>query len=77
MYSLEASILWVTCLHLIKDQCSIFVSWLWSINTNIKLICNDKSLLLAKEASINTSKLREFRSSGIKISPFIVLSICH
>jgi hypothetical protein len=34
-------------------------------------------LLLAKEASINTSKLREFISSSIKVSPLVKLSICH
>ena len=38
---------------------------------------NNKSLLLAKEASVNTSKLREFISSGIKVSPLIKLLICH
>jgi len=43
----------------------------------IKLICDDRSLLLAKEASINASKLRELRSSGIKVSPLAALLICH
>jgi hypothetical protein len=77
MYSLEASILRVTRLHLIKDQYSIFASWLRSVSTSIKPICNNRSLLLAKEASVNTSRLREFRSSGTKVSPLIALSICH
>jgi hypothetical protein len=35
------------------------------------------SLLLVKEAFINTSKLRELMSSGIKVSPLITLLICH
>jgi hypothetical protein len=43
----------------------------------IKPICDDMSLLLAKEASVNTSKLREFMSSGTKVSPLVELSICH
>ena len=43
----------------------------------IKLICNNRSLLLAKEVSINTSRLREFRSSGTKVSPLTALLICH
>jgi hypothetical protein len=42
-----------------------------------KLICNDRSLLLAKEVFVNTSKLREFMSSGMKVSPLIKLLICH
>jgi hypothetical protein len=33
--------------------------------------------LLAKEVSINTNKLRELISNGIKVSPLIILSICH
>jgi hypothetical protein len=42
-----------------------------------KLIYDDRSLLLVKEVSVNTSKLRELMFSGIKVSPLIVLSICH
>ena len=42
-----------------------------------KPICNDKSLLLTKEASVNISKLRELISSGIKVSPLVVLSIYY
>jgi hypothetical protein len=34
-------------------------------------------LLLVKEAFVNTSKLREFRSNSIKVSPFVALLICH
>ena len=34
-------------------------------------------LLLAKDVFINTSKLREFRSSGTKVSPLAALLICH
>ena len=55
----------------------MFVSWLWSISISIKLICDNRSLLLAKDASVNTSRLRDFRSSNIKVSPFTVLLICH
>ena len=29
------------------------------------------------KVSVNISKLREFRSGGIKVSRFVVLSICH
>jgi hypothetical protein len=47
------------------------------MNTIIKPICDDKSLLLVKEASVNINKLRELMSSGIKVSPLVVLSICH
>jgi hypothetical protein len=43
----------------------------------IKPICDDRSLLLVKEASINTSKLSELMSSGMKVSPLVTLSICH
>jgi hypothetical protein len=34
-------------------------------------------MLLAKEAFVNTSKLRESKSSGIKVSPLIVLLIYY
>ena len=37
-----------------------------TVSTTIKPICNNRSLLLAKEAFVNTNKLREFRSSSIK-----------
>ena len=77
VYSLEASTLWVTYLYLIKDQCRVFMSWLRSISTIIKPICNNRSLLLVKEAFINTSRLRDFRSSGTKVSPLVILLICH
>jgi len=77
VYSLEASILRVTYLHLIKNQYSIFASWLRSVSTIIKLICDNRSLLLAKEASVNTITLIEFRFSGIKVSPLIALLICY
>ena len=43
----------------------------------IKLIYNNKSLLLIKEAFININKLKEFKFNNIKISPFIILSICY
>ena len=43
----------------------------------IKLIYNKRSLLLAKDVSINTSRLKEFKSSGTKVSPFAALSIYH
>ena len=42
-----------------------------------KPIYNDKSLLLAKEASVNINRLREFKSNNTKVSPFIALSICY
>jgi hypothetical protein len=32
---------------------------------------------LAKEASVNTITLMEFRSSGIKVSPLVALLICY
>jgi len=32
---------------------------------------------LTKEASINTSKLRELMFNNIKVSPFVVLSIYY
>ena len=48
-----------------------------TVSTSTKPICDDRSLLLTKEASINTSRLREFRSSGTKVSPLAALSICH
>jgi hypothetical protein len=43
----------------------------------IKPIYNNKSLLLVKEAFVNISKLRELISSGTKVSPLVVLSICY
>jgi hypothetical protein len=76
-YSLEASTLWVTCLHLIKDQWSTFADLFRSISTIIKPIYNNRSLLLVKEAFINISKLRELMSSGTKVSPLVTLLICH
>jgi hypothetical protein len=42
-----------------------------------KPIYNNRSLLLVKEAFINTSKLRELMSSGTKVSPLVILLICH
>jgi hypothetical protein len=42
----------------------MFTDCLRSVSTITKPICDDRSLLLAKEASVNTSKLRESRSSG-------------
>jgi len=50
---------------------------LWSISIIIKPIYNNRSLLLVKEASVNTIILREFRSSGIKVSPLITLLIYY
>ena len=44
---------------------------------NYKANYNNRSLLLAKEASVNANKLREFRSSSIKVSPLTALSICY
>jgi hypothetical protein len=34
-------------------------------------------MLLAKEAFININKLREFKSNNIKVSPLVILLICH
>jgi hypothetical protein len=34
-------------------------------------------MLLAKKASINISKLREFKSNSIKVSPLIALLIYY
>ena len=53
------------------------MSWLRFISMIMKPICDNRSLLLVKEVSINTSRLREFMSSGTKVSPLAVLSICH
>ena len=43
----------------------------------IKPIYDDRSLLLAKEASVNISKLRELMFNGTKVSPLVALSICY
>ena len=43
----------------------------------IKPIYNNKSLLLAKEASVNINKLKELMFNNIKVSPLVILSICH
>ena len=55
----------------------MFAFWLRSISISIKLICDDRSLLFTKDIFVNISRLREFRFSGIKVSPLIVLLICH
>ena len=43
----------------------------------MKLIYNNKSLLLIKKIFININKLKEFIFNNIKVSPFIILLICH
>jgi len=43
----------------------------------MKLIYNNKSLLLIKKVFININKLREFKSNNIKVSPFIILLIYY
>src|SRR5947207_15740820 len=52
--------------------------WLFlSVRTITKPICEDKSLLLANDASVKTINWRESGSSGAKRSPLVGLSICH
>jgi hypothetical protein len=48
-----------------------------SMSIIIKPIYNNRSLLLAKEASVNTSKLRKSISSDMKVSPLIALLIYY
>jgi len=43
----------------------------------MKLIYNNKSLLLIKKELININKLREFKFNNINISLFIILSIYY
>jgi hypothetical protein len=42
-----------------------------------KPICDNRSILLVNKGFVNTSKLRESRSSGIKVSPLVALSIYY
>jgi hypothetical protein len=55
----------------------MFINWLQFVNIIIKLIYNNKSLLLIKKTFININKLKEFMFNNIKVSPFIKLLICH
>jgi hypothetical protein len=53
LYSSDANMLLVTLLYLIKDQWTIFALFKASASISIYLIYKARSLLLAKEASVN------------------------
>jgi len=55
----------------------MFINWFRFINIITKLIYNNKSLLLIKEAFININKLKEFIFNNIKVSPFVILLIYY
>ena len=64
-------------LHLIEDQWSM-LAWLFlSARAIIKPICEDKSLLLANDASVKMINWRESGSSGAKRSPLVGLLIYY
>ena len=48
-----------------------------SVSTITKPICEERSLLLAKEASVNASSCRELTSSLTYVRPRSGLSFCH
>ena len=66
LYSSEASTE-RTLLHLMEDQCMIFALLSLSARTITKPICEVLSLLLANEASVNTTSLSDYRSSSNKL----------
>ena len=55
----------------------MFAVRFWFVNTITYLICEDRSLLFVKDASINISKLSEFRLSGVKVRPLVGLLIYY
>ena len=75
--SLDTSILLVTLLHLIKDQCMILALFIISANTRIQPIYDKRSLLFANKASINTSRRNILISSLMYIRPLTRLLICY
>jgi len=50
---------------------------LQSARTITNPICDERSLLLAKEASVKINKLSDLKSSGTNVRPLVELSICH
>ena len=76
-YSSKASTLRVTRLHLIKDQWMMFAVRFLSVSTITNPICEERSLLLAKEASVKIVRFNESISSGTNVRPLARLSICH
>jgi hypothetical protein len=46
-------------------------------STRIVLICEERSTLFVKEASVNTSSFRVFLSSSTNLRPLVGLSICY
>ena len=76
-YSSEASTLRVTRLHFIEDQWIMFAVRFWSVSTITYLICKDRSLLLAKEASIKIIKLSKLILNSTNVRPLVRLSICY
>ena len=76
-YNSEANILLVTLLYLIKDQQTIFALFEASASTSTQLICEDRFLLLAKEAFVNTRSYKVLISSLMNFKPLFVFSICQ
>ena len=76
-YSSEANTLRVTRLYLIEDQWMIFAVRFWSVSTITNPICEERSLLLAKEASVKIIRFSESISSSTNVRPLVRLSICY
>jgi hypothetical protein len=55
----------------------MFVVRFWSVSTIMYPIYEERSLLLAKEASIKIISLSELMLSGTNVKPLVGLSICY
>jgi hypothetical protein len=73
----EAKTLRVILLHLTETQYMILALFLAFAATKRALICDKRSLLLAKAASVKTRSCKVFLSSYINYKPLEEFSICY
>jgi len=77
-YNSEARVLCITCLHLVNNQYNMLALFFSSAKMITYLIYNEKSLLLAKDESVNMTSLRKsLLSSSMKINPCDGFSLCQ
>ena len=71
-YSSDAKTLLVTLLHFTEDQWTIFALLSPSASTITNPICDEWSLLLANEESVNATTLSVFKSSLMNLRPCLL-----
>ena len=77
MYSSDARMLYIILLHLMDNQWMILALFLPSMSVMTNSICDERSWLFAKEASVKTMSFKDVMSSHTKQRPFKGLSNYH